>query len=93
MSAELISLFIHFVVRITFDQENLVLKIGGYRGRHLFNFGQRPNEQPALNTTAILQFSKHLLEFSTLSDLKVITYYIRTTLKFLLYVLFDFFPD
>ena len=67
-------LFILGACHITFEQENLVLKIGGYRGQHLFNFGHSPNEQPALNATTALQFSKPLLEFSTFSDLKVSSY-------------------
>ena len=56
---------------ITFELENLVLKIGGYRGRHLFNFDECPIEQSAFNTTSVLKFSKPLLEFSTMADFKV----------------------
>jgi hypothetical protein len=64
-------LFILGACHIIFELENLVLKIGGYRGRHLFNFDERPIEQPAFNTTSVLKFSKPLLEFSTMADLKV----------------------
>lgn len=56
---------------ITFEEYNLVLKIGGYRGQNLFHFGQRPTENLALNTTKILQFSKPLLGFSAIADFDV----------------------
>ena len=56
---------------ITFEEDNLVLKIGGYRGQKLFHFGQRPTENLALNTTKVLQFSKPLLQFSPISSFEV----------------------
>ena len=49
---------------ITFEDDNLVLKIGGYRG--YFGHGNL-----ALNTTQILQFSKPLLGFSVITDIEV----------------------
>ena len=49
---------------ITFEDDNLVLKIGGYRGY----FG---HENLALKTTKILQFSKPLLGFSAIADFEV----------------------
>ena len=63
-------LFIFGACHVTFEEENLVLKIGGYRARKLFAF----DNNPALNTTTILQFSKPLLEFSVYSDLQVICF-------------------
>ena len=61
-------LFIFGACHVTFEEENLVFKIGGYRGRKLFEFGYA---HLALNSTTILQFSKPLLEFSVYSDLQV----------------------
>ena len=54
---------------ITFEEDNLVLKIGGYRGQNLFHFG--PTENFAFNTTKLLQFSKPLLGFSAIADFEV----------------------
>ena len=63
--------FILGACHITFEEDNLVLKIGGYRGQKLFNFRQSPTENLALNTTKILQFSKPLLGFSEIADFEV----------------------
>ena len=64
-------LFILGACHITFEQDNLVLKIGGYRGQKLFEFSQRPTENLSLNTTKVLQFSKPLLQFSPISSFEV----------------------
>ena len=64
-------LFILGACHITFEEDNLVLKIGGYRGQKLFHFGPRPTESLALNTTKILQFSKPYLGFSAIADFEV----------------------
>ena len=65
------SLYILGACHVTFETENLVFKIGGYIGRHVFDFGHKPNHHPALNTTTVLQFSKPNLQFLDFSDFKV----------------------
>ena len=70
-------LYILGACHVTFETESLVFKIGGYLGRHLFDFGHKPNHHPALNTTTILKFSQGNSQFSEFSALKVcINYFV-----------------
>ena len=64
-------LYILGACHVTIENESLVFKIGGYLGRHLFDFGHKPNHHPALNTTTILEFSHEKSQFSEFSALKV----------------------